>query len=422
MIKYSRILFCCFVVLIITLALSCKKTETNHKVHHKLDFSISSGMANLSEVELREITNTLKNRMELFDISNSFIQTNSDNTISISIPMTSRLEEIVNLLQIKAHLTVHLSKPIELYQGIINNIDNMRSKSSSNQISIIGLLKFYNFGYYVERNNKNIVNNLFYSASVKAVIPSDVTFAWSKNIYNLNGGEYYRLYCLKKEPELLDKFIKDVEVKTDSKYNTSVVKCRLTDDASVDWKRITGANIAKEISFLIDELVFSSTIIARKSSDDGEIDIEGFNSFKEAEIYAVALKSGPLPYSLYPIVFSSEHESKEKYDKYNDLSSSNKAVDKWGGLSREQYIENNYKNEATEEFWSEIIKVRGSNENQVRKNIMGCFYDKETQYLERTFNNPQPGINYRNKIPYSERRKYFDECFRINLPTLELIK
>lgn len=147
---------------------------------------------------------------------------------------------------------------------------------------------------YVREQDKEKVDLILKREDVKAVIPSDVMFAWSQKSFETGGEKIYTLYCLKKDAELTGKVIEDAKSNIDPQSNTPVVSMSMSSEGSADWARITGANINKRCAIVLDNVVYSAPVIRSKISG-GNSQIEGMGSVQEAKLLEIVLKAGALP-------------------------------------------------------------------------------------------------------------------------------
>lgn len=147
---------------------------------------------------------------------------------------------------------------------------------------------------YVREQDKEKVELILKREDVKAVIPSDVMFAWSQKSFEANGENIFTLYCLKKDAELTGAVIEDARSNIDPQSNTPIVSMSMSTEGSADWARITGANINKRCAIVLDGVVYSAPVIRSKITG-GNSQIEGMGSVQEAKLLEIVLKAGALP-------------------------------------------------------------------------------------------------------------------------------
>jgi SecD/SecF fusion protein len=148
---------------------------------------------------------------------------------------------------------------------------------------------------YVAEKDKVIVDRILNRPDIKAVIPDDVKFAWSKESFPAGDGtNIFLLYVLKADPELTGKVITNAQSNIDPTNNTPIVTMEMNDEGAADWARITGANINKRIAIVLDNIVYSAPVVRGKIAG-GSSQIEGMANVQEAKLLEIVLKAGALP-------------------------------------------------------------------------------------------------------------------------------
>jgi SecD/SecF fusion protein len=147
---------------------------------------------------------------------------------------------------------------------------------------------------YVREADKDKVDRLLARDDVKAVIPSDMVFAWGNKVFESPDGKIYTLYAIKKDAELTGKVVTNARANIDPSNNTPVVSMEMDTEGSADWSRITGSNIGKRIAIVLDNAVFSAPVVRGKISG-GNSQIEGMANIQEAKLLEIVLKAGALP-------------------------------------------------------------------------------------------------------------------------------
>lgn len=147
---------------------------------------------------------------------------------------------------------------------------------------------------YVRESDKAKVDRILNREEVKAIIPSDMQFAWSNKSFQGEGEKIHVLYAVKKDPELTGKVIVDARSNIDPTNNTPMVTMEMDAEGASDWARITGANINKRIAIVLDNVVYSAPVV-RGKIPGGNSQIEGMANIQEAKLLEIVLKAGALP-------------------------------------------------------------------------------------------------------------------------------
>ncbi len=144
--------------------------------------------------------------------------------------------------------------------------------------------------------NRLAVENILNSPEVQAVIPKDTEILFSNRPERSGDQEYYLLYMLKKEPELIGAMIADARPNIGSELQAGrwIVNMELTAEGARIFSRVTGANINKRLGIVLDGRVVSIPNIQEKIPS-GRAQITGMANDKEAKDLAIVLRAGALP-------------------------------------------------------------------------------------------------------------------------------
>jgi protein-export membrane protein SecD len=245
----------------------------------------------------------LKNRLELFGISDTKIQKSGSKRITVEIPGTKDADNIRRLLETTGNLTFNLVIEKDYVNGLSENIDKAleksEPKSGSNQFT-----KLINYelavGLYwlpVNVNSKKETIDLLENEEVRKIFPDDVTFAWSSKEIKTFTEKYLLLYFLKKEPELTGKVITDATFVVNPENDNPYTSVSMNSEGATEWEKFTGENVGKQCAIVFDGIVFSTPKIIDKMTG-GKINITGLPSIEEAKILAILIKSGALQIQL----------------------------------------------------------------------------------------------------------------------------
>jgi protein-export membrane protein SecD len=151
-------------------------------------------------------------------------------------------------------------------------------------------------GYYVgvSIEEKPKIELMLNDPKVKEVIPPDDEFAWATRTENIPGGQYQRIYLLKKPVEFSGKYLVDAKPQYDQ-YRKPEVNFTLTKEGGRRFARLTGANVGKPLAIILDGRVESAPTIQSKIRDKGVITMGGAASFDEAVDLSIVLRAGALP-------------------------------------------------------------------------------------------------------------------------------
>ncbi len=150
-------------------------------------------------------------------------------------------------------------------------------------------------GFFVTDAGKSTVLGLLNRPDIKARIPSDLEFALDARPVSENEGlKFYRLYALKKEPELTGSVITEANATFSVDQSLPEVNMKMNDEGTKIWARTTGANIGKQIAIVLDGAVYSAPVVQSKIPNGSSV-INGIGSIEEAKDLEIVLKAGALP-------------------------------------------------------------------------------------------------------------------------------
>ncbi|MHB1048848.1 MAG: protein translocase subunit SecD [Bacteroidota bacterium] len=284
----------------------------------------------------------VRNRVDQYGVSEPAIQKQGGRRIIVELPGVSKEDEVRQLLQGTALLEFKLMKDPEIIYKTMDAIDKFlagkgytdttvkstapaaASSEASSLTALAGsdsgssilpdesktpeqLAKEHPFLYlarpnqqgtgeaYVSENDKAKVERILARKDVQNLIPADMGFYFqSKHSFISEGVKYYALYGLRKTAELTGGVLVDARATIDPNFNQPVVTMEMDNQGSVEWSRITGANVNKRMAIVLDNSVFSAPVIRGKITG-GRSQIEGIESIEEARLLEIILKAGALP-------------------------------------------------------------------------------------------------------------------------------
>ncbi len=150
--------------------------------------------------------------------------------------------------------------------------------------------------------NMKAVDVILNYPEVKEIIPEESEFLWKNKSDRIGDKDWYRLYFLKKTPEITGEYIEDANVNITGEAGGSSMRgageseviLDLNSKGAKDFARITGANVGKFLAIVLDNKVASAPEI-RERIPNGRASITGMRDIDEAKDLVVVLKAGALP-------------------------------------------------------------------------------------------------------------------------------
>jgi SecD/SecF fusion protein len=150
----------------------------------------------------------------------------------------------------------------------------------------------------VKAENVDKARAILEDSAVQALIPNKYQFLWGRDVEVHEGSKIRRLYLLKRRPEMTGATIADARPNRlgSGNMNAGDVEVSLTFKGlgPKEFKRVTSANIGKQLAIVLDSVVYSAPVI-QGAIPNGRASITGIGDMNEAKQLAVTLRAGSLP-------------------------------------------------------------------------------------------------------------------------------
>lgn len=246
----------------------------------------------------------LRNRIDQFGVvSPNIQQLEKDGQIMLELPGVKDHERMEELLKTSANLEFYLPMPVNDYRRQLNEFDNRvkRMEGMNNRGLMDHFVSVYGdngsvFGVAV-KTEMDSISNLLAMGKEMGLLPADVHYAWSvKPKESTQAGDIYELYTLREvngEASMSGDVVKQASVEYDKNQGGTYISMTMNDAAAQQWASLTGANIGKQVSVVLDDKVYSSPVIQNKISG-GRTSITGHFTPDEAKDLVNVLKSGKM--------------------------------------------------------------------------------------------------------------------------------
>jgi len=281
----------------------------------------------------------VRNRVDQYRVSEPNIQKQGTRRIIVELPGVKDEREVQTLLQGTAKLEFRLLRDPAIAYRVMQSIDDFlagkvsadtaaasktakkeekpkdalddllagNKPASSDTSKEAQFMKQHPFFSYVspdQRNtgegyvldiNRDRVMRLIARPDVQRILPIDFEFLWSaKTDLSPDGKKFYRIYAVKRVPELTGGVVVNARASVDPNDNRPIVNMEMNAEGSREWARITGANVNKRIAITLDNAVFSAPTVINKIVG-GHSQITGMESPNEARLLEIVLRAGALP-------------------------------------------------------------------------------------------------------------------------------
>ena len=212
----------------------------------------------------------------------------NDNTISISFKTETDYQQAESLIFSRANFGFYLAFENKAGLAIILNNESLLDIYNS-QITVSE-----NYGQsviLVSDENKHAVEDIVKNCILKNSELSTLEIAWSKTKCE-NG--MWELFLLEKSNYIDGSFITKSFAQIDKITNYSAVMIEFSEEGAKLWSNLTGENINKNVSIVVDGEVYSSPRIMDRISG-GKAMISGNFSENQAKDLAALIQYGELP-------------------------------------------------------------------------------------------------------------------------------
>jgi SecD/SecF fusion protein len=304
------------------------------------DSKILSDLNESAEDAVNRAQEIIRNRVDQYGVSEPSIQRQGNRRIIVELPGIAREEEAKKLLQGTALLEFTIVREPDFTFPIMQRIDDVLAGKMQDSVMVDSLKKetkteqttpsdtsvasndttsnkeltdeefkkqhpFFSIAIldpqgrsadaYVKAEDRNKLELILDRPDIQKVIPNNVQFKFkAKPDKDADGGEFYVMYLVNKEPELTGGVITDANANIDPNTSAPIVTMTMNSEGATEWARITGANVNKRIAIMLDGGIFSAPVVKGKIPG-GRSQIEGMADLNEAKLLEIVLKAGALP-------------------------------------------------------------------------------------------------------------------------------
>jgi len=147
---------------------------------------------------------------------------------------------------------------------------------------------------YVTEPDRQLIKSILDRPDVKPLYADEMAFMFSRPLPAGKNNNVYQLYFLDAQPELTGKVITDAQSDVDQSSGRPEVNMQMDDEGTRVWRRVTHANIGKQIAIVLDSVVYSAPRV-NGEIPNGNSQITGIGDMSEANLLKIVLKAGTLP-------------------------------------------------------------------------------------------------------------------------------
>ncbi|MFN8586805.1 MAG: protein translocase subunit SecD [Candidatus Eisenbacteria bacterium] len=294
-------------------ALAPKKLAELRKQAIHLGLDLQGGLQLLLEVDKSRLTaaeakdatdramEIIRNRVDQFGVAEPLIQREGEDRIAVQLPGLTDRARAIELIGKTALLEFKLVRTGDESKAVYERLDAyFAAQGSTEQDSLLRLHpitgRMLDNGVFQE-NEAVIVEKLLATAPLDTILPADTQVLWEKGARDIGGVNARTLYVLKREPEMTGGSVASADAAVGLDPNRPGewgVSMKMTPKGRSDFARVTGANINRQLSIILDGVVQSAPNIQDRIPS-GDARITGSFDINSAKDLAIVLRAGALP-------------------------------------------------------------------------------------------------------------------------------
>ena len=306
-----------------------------HRRSLNLGLDLQGGIHLVLEVDLSELPEeealdavdraqeVIRNRIDQFGVAEPTIQRQGDNRIIVELPGVQDVQRAKDLVGQTALLEFQLLETESERDRVIQRVDAVLDTDSetvpsdtSEEASATGLFEdseeadealetrtlsslLAPYGEDLAFSAKSLprIRSILGDPSTAEILPNDMEFIHSSKPEGPEGNKYYRLYLVRKKPEMTGNVVQDAFVSFGQSVEylgQPIVNFTTTDDGVRLFARITGSHVGDRLAIVLDGTVYSAPTIQTRIPNGRSI-ITGSADEAEAKDLAIVLRAGALP-------------------------------------------------------------------------------------------------------------------------------
>ena len=254
----------------------------------------------------REIIN---NRIDQFGVAEPLIQIEGTDRIAVQLPGLTDRARAIELIGKTALLEFKLVRSPEEQRALFQRLDSWLASRGASAGGDTALAKtpltglMIDAGFFRKEDMLN-AQKLLSTSGIDSLVPSDTQLLWGGEDEARSGMTGRTLYVLKRQPEMTGGSVASAEAAV-GLDNTNPgawgVSMKMTPKGRADFARVTGNNVGRQLSIILDGVVQSAPVI-RDRIPSGDASITG-GSFdvNTAKDLAIVLRAGALPAPVIPL-------------------------------------------------------------------------------------------------------------------------
>jgi len=253
----------------------------------------------------------LRRRVDEFGIGEQLVQRQGEDRIAIQLPGLTDRERAMDLIGKTALLEFQLVRTPEEARNVWNRIDAYLAArgaaagldSAMSKAPLTSHMLEVDNPAFVRQEDLQVVQRLLATSGIDSIIPPDSEILWSPPDQGSRGVTGRALYVVKRDPEMTGGSIATAQAQVgldQSNPGAWGVSMTMTPKGRAEFARVTGNNVGRYLSIVLDSEVASAPVI-RERIPNGSASITGNFNVESGKDLAIVLRAGALPAPVKPI-------------------------------------------------------------------------------------------------------------------------
>jgi SecD/SecF fusion protein len=297
-------------------SVSSEKLATLRKKAIHLGLDLQGGMHLVLEVDRSKMNaaegkdavdramEVLRQRIDQFGVAEPLIQKEGEDRIVIQLPGLTDRKRALDLIGKTALLEFKLVRTAEETKNVFDKLDSYLATHATvtdtalRRTALSSHVLSMDFAAFVRSEDLPAVQQLLATPGLDSIIPGDAQLLWGTPDEASQGVTGRYLYVVKREPEMKGGSIATANAQIgleSASPGAWGVSMKMTPSGRIDFARITGANVGRNLAIVLDGVISSApTIRDRIPTGDASITGGSFN-VETARDLAIVLRAGALP-------------------------------------------------------------------------------------------------------------------------------
>jgi protein-export membrane protein SecD len=247
----------------------------------------------------------IRSRIDQFGVAEPLVQREGEDRIVVQLPGLTERQRAIDLIGKTALLEFKLVRTAEEARGIFGRIDSYLATHATTAVADTAMRRspltshFFSLesSAFIRQEDIPTVRKLLATPGLDSIIPGDSQLLWGEpdaTYQNITG---QAIYVAKREPEMTGGKIATADAQLGLKSTDPGawgVSMKLTPAGRVDFARVTGNNVGRQLAIVLDGVAQSAPVINERIPS-GDASITGNFNAETARDLAIVLRAGALP-------------------------------------------------------------------------------------------------------------------------------